>query len=470
MEGLGDILKRLTQKNTFGSRDASAPSEEQPQEPACKVCGGKGWVTHDVPVGHPNFGKVAPCVCQSDKLLQERTARLLSYSNLDQLPKYTFEYLNSNGRSQEMEDQRLYKEAHGAAQRFASEPNGWLVLSGPAGCGKTHLAAAIGHRLLDEGKTVFYVFVPDLLDHLRATYGPSSEISYDELFEQVRNAPVLILDDLGSQSATPWAQEKLYQILNHRFNLEIPTVVTIEKALSELDEPIWRRLSDKNLSRIYELVRRSASVYPKLGGLESEMLKRMSFDNFDVRGNNADAEGRETLESALRAARNFAKYPEGWITFFGTTGCGKTHLAVAMTGEWLKMGKPVLFAFVPSLLDHLRRTFAPDSRITYDELFEEIKTTPLLVLDDLGSESTTPWAEEKLYQIIVHRHNSRLPTVITSRRFPSGSLAEPISSRLKDPTVNQLVRIAAPDYRDKERRKEPSADKNRRTGRQAREI
>jgi DNA replication protein DnaC len=51
-----------------------------------------------------------------------------------------------------------------------------------------------------------FVVVPDLLDHLRAAYNPDSEVGYDRLFEQVRNAPVLVLDDLGTQSATAWAQ------------------------------------------------------------------------------------------------------------------------------------------------------------------------------------------------------------------------------------------------------------------------
>ncbi len=55
--------------------------------------------------------------------------------------------------------------------------------------------------------------VPDLLDHLRATFSPSSTVSLDRRFEEVRTTPLLILDDLGTQSATPWAREKLYQIV-----------------------------------------------------------------------------------------------------------------------------------------------------------------------------------------------------------------------------------------------------------------
>ncbi|MEE9284893.1 MAG: ATP-binding protein, partial [Dehalococcoidia bacterium] len=107
-----------------------------------------------------------------------------------------------------------------AAQHFAEEPSGWLVFSGPSGCGKTHLAAAIADRCIQDGRPVLFMVVPDLLDHLRAAYRPESEVGYDELFELLRNSPVLILDDLGVQSSTPWAEEKLFQLINHRYNAQ----------------------------------------------------------------------------------------------------------------------------------------------------------------------------------------------------------------------------------------------------------
>ena len=54
------------------------------------------------------------------------------------------------------------------------------------------------------------------LDHLRATFAPGGDVSYDEFFETVKNSPLLILDDFGTQSSTQWAREKLFQILNYR--------------------------------------------------------------------------------------------------------------------------------------------------------------------------------------------------------------------------------------------------------------
>ncbi len=163
------------------------------------------------------------------------------------------------------------------------------------------------------------------------------------------------------------------------------------------------------------------------------------------------------MEHAKSAAENFASDPEGWLLFTGPRGSGKTHLAVAIAGECLRRDRPVFFAFVPTLLDHLRATFSPDSPIRYDELFEQLKTVPLLILDDLGAETSTAWAEEKLYQIVVHRQEARLPTVITSA-FSIDELEEAkpkIGSRLMDVTVNWQP-ITAPNYRDQRRTRRPT--------------
>jgi DNA replication protein DnaC len=94
------------------------------------------------------------------------------------------------------------------------------------------------------------VVVPDLLDHLRATYAPNSPVSLDQRFEEIRSARLLILDDLGTQSATPWAREKIYQLFNYRYNAELPTVITTANVPGEMDPRLQSRLSDGRLCKI----------------------------------------------------------------------------------------------------------------------------------------------------------------------------------------------------------------------------
>jgi len=86
--------------------------------------------------------------------------------------------------------------------------------------------------------------VPDLLDHLRATFNPHSTIPFDKRFEEVRRAPLLVLDDLGTESATPWAREKLYQIFDYRYNARLPTVITTAGKVDEIDPRLATRMLD----------------------------------------------------------------------------------------------------------------------------------------------------------------------------------------------------------------------------------
>jgi DNA replication protein DnaC len=420
----------------------------------CPLCKGKGWLRHDVPFGHPDFGKVVPCQCTAKEFEQERLIRLERYSNLGPLTRLTFDNLLPRGRSSDPQNQERFAKCCQIARAFAENPKGWLVLSGPSGCGKTHLAAAIANSRLKGGDSVFFVIVPDLLDHLRTTFSPSSDVAYDELFERVRNSPLLVLDDLGSQSSTPWAEEKLFQILNHRFNAELPTVVTVN-SLKQLDKRLAARLQDPAIARQCELERPQVPLFQQIGGLALEFLADKTFETFDARGMNADEKGRESLQMALREARQFAESPKDWLVFLGVHGCGKTHLAAAIANLQLRAGRPVFFAVVPDLLDHLRSTFSPESKVTYDEVFEKVKTSPLLILDDLGTESSTPWAQEKLYQILNYRYNSRLPTVITVAGVLEG-IEGRLSSRLMDPKLSNVIPISAPDYRSQTKPAEDS--------------
>src|SRR5258708_13826473 len=62
----------------------------EPAEPVCEICGGMGIVGVKVPVGHPDFGKAFPCVCQAEKIKQRKAKQLLAISNMDAYQDKTF--------------------------------------------------------------------------------------------------------------------------------------------------------------------------------------------------------------------------------------------------------------------------------------------------------------------------------------------------------------------------------------------
>lgn len=240
-----EVLRRLNLPQP------QAPVSQQAEE-VCPKCKGAGYVCYNVPLGHPSFGRAFECDCLTTKREEAAFAELRELSNLIDFRDRTFATFNAKAAG--------VAEAYRLCHDYAEDPQGWLVLVGPVGCGKTHLAAAIANRYLVLGGKPFFVNVPELLDHLRSTYAPNSTVSYDERFEDVRNAELLILDDLGTESGTEWAKEKIYQIFNRRYNTEAPTVVTMNpREYARLDERILSRMKDAALSRVVEM--REANDY-----------------------------------------------------------------------------------------------------------------------------------------------------------------------------------------------------------------
>jgi len=67
-------------------------------------------------------------------------------------------------------------------------------------------------------------------------------------------AKLLVLDDLGTQNATPWAREKLYQIINYRYESGMPTIITTSEHSKDIDPRILSRMNDKRISRIIPII------------------------------------------------------------------------------------------------------------------------------------------------------------------------------------------------------------------------
>jgi DNA replication protein DnaC len=233
--------------------DGNTVREPRLPEPSytCQQCHDVGYVRADVPFGHEAFGKAIKCSCTEAREKAQKQQALENMSGIIRYNRYEqadFEHFNKKAPGVKM--------AYNAAFTFAEEPDGWLVLVGPYGCGKTHLAVAIAKVRLAAGATVLVQTVPDLLDNLRTTFDPRSEmLSFNDLFEHMKTADLLVLDDYGAENTTPWAVEKLFQILNYRYNMALATVITTNNiGLVGIDPRIKSRLSDQGLVTVVEML------------------------------------------------------------------------------------------------------------------------------------------------------------------------------------------------------------------------
>lgn len=214
----------------------------------CDVCHGSGWVATPLT---PLTGALAPCACSTDAAMRERSvamlrARMVGDSRLDGLDVVGPRMARSLDELARVPAQDYLIDG---IRRWLDEltERPVLVLVGPVGNGKTQLAVAAALTAADRYHLLPIVWpVADGMQH-QADHMTDGEAAATLL--RVKLAEVAVLDDLGTQMPSNMSANRLYQILNSRYVSGLPTIITSNQPLRQLDDRLQRAL-DYDLSMI----------------------------------------------------------------------------------------------------------------------------------------------------------------------------------------------------------------------------
>lgn len=200
---------------------------------------------------------------QEEKAFAERMARierLFKQSRLGRrFRERTFEAFEVRDYNRKAFEIAIYY-----AQNFATykQKGEGLFITGGYGVGKTHLAAAIANYLIsNEIATVIFGNVTTLLGRIRHTYSDVSQYEEEQVMKELYDVDLLIIDDLGKEKPTEWVEEKLYTVINERYENYRPIVVTSNLELEEIEQRL-ENCGGAIVSRIIEMCRGIKIVGP----------------------------------------------------------------------------------------------------------------------------------------------------------------------------------------------------------------
>lgn len=238
-------------------RLAAAPAPEGPnlsridapqaraELPGCRLCFGTGM---EVVAGKG----ARRCPCRA----RDIGARLLEAARIP--PRFA-ECSLSNYRpaSNNGSQLRAFNYSYRLVREYPAVDRG-LLLMGPCGVGKTHLATGIIRGLVERGVPCLFHEFGALLKEIQDSYNPDSRASELKVLAPVYEAEVLVLDELGASKPTDWVRDTMTQIINARYNdrkLTIFTTNYVDERRAQTGETLEERIGVRLRSRIYEMCR-----------------------------------------------------------------------------------------------------------------------------------------------------------------------------------------------------------------------
>ena len=154
------------------------------------------------------------------------------------------------------ENERAYCKAKEYAESIKNGEKKSLIITGNIGTGKTHLASSIANFLIESEISVVFGTLINLLNEVKDTYTMENKTE-SFIIEKYSKVPLLIIDDLGKERPSEWTLEKLFTIINNRYENNLPVVITTnynrERLRERLANNVNYEIADSIISRLYEM-------------------------------------------------------------------------------------------------------------------------------------------------------------------------------------------------------------------------